>query len=71
MHLTNNSVQKFSEDYGKVAEGNQLSFCDLRDIMENNSLDFKQCEETMHDHVRTSLNATIKKLNENNRKFVF
>ena len=26
VHLTNNAVQKFSSDYGKLAEGNQMSF---------------------------------------------
>ena len=30
MHLTNNAVQKFSEGYGCVADGNQLSFKHLR-----------------------------------------
>ena len=31
MHLTNNAVQKFSEGYGCVADGNQLSFKRLRE----------------------------------------
>ena len=26
VHLTNNSVQKFNEDYGRYESGNQLSF---------------------------------------------
>ena len=30
MHLTNNAVQKFSEGYGSVADGNQMSFTDLK-----------------------------------------
>ena len=30
IHLTNNAVQKFSTDYGKVADGNQMSFNDLK-----------------------------------------
>jgi hypothetical protein len=30
IHLTNNAVQKFSTDYGKVADGNQMSFKDLK-----------------------------------------
>jgi hypothetical protein len=29
MHLTNNAVQKFSEGYGDVADGNQLPFSEL------------------------------------------
>jgi hypothetical protein len=31
MHLTNNAVQKFSEGYGSLADGNQLSFKHLKD----------------------------------------
>lgn len=34
IHLTNNAVQKFSTDYGKMADGNQMSFKDLKLIME-------------------------------------
>jgi hypothetical protein len=30
MHLTNNAVQKFSKEYGSVADGNQLSFQHLK-----------------------------------------
>jgi hypothetical protein len=33
MHLTNNAVQKFSEGYGSVADGNQLSFKSLKGEM--------------------------------------
>jgi hypothetical protein len=29
-HLTNNAVQKYSEDYGSIAEGNQLPFSSLK-----------------------------------------
>jgi hypothetical protein len=29
VHLTNNAVQKYAEDYGKYEEGNILSFKDL------------------------------------------
>lgn len=30
VHLTNNAVQKFSADYGKVSAGNQMSFQQLK-----------------------------------------
>lgn len=30
VHLTNNAVQKFSSDYGKLADGNQMSFKELK-----------------------------------------
>lgn len=31
MHLTNNAVQKFSQGYGSLVDGNQLSFKHLKD----------------------------------------
>ena len=33
IHLTNNAVQKFNEDYGKYELGNQLSFHYLRTLL--------------------------------------
>ena len=33
IHLTNNSVQKFNEDYGRYETANQLSFDTLRTII--------------------------------------
>jgi len=33
MHLTNNAVQKYSSEYGTIADGNQLSFQDLAKYM--------------------------------------
>ena len=71
VHLTNNSVQKFSEEYGKVAEGNQLSFAQLKNIMSENSLDFELSRNKMYEHIKVSINATMKKLNPYQRKFVF
>ena len=34
MHLTNNSVQRFSEGYGAIGDNNQLSFKELKVEME-------------------------------------
>jgi hypothetical protein len=39
-HLTNNAIQKFSNDYGNVAEGNQLPFGKLQEMMNEKGLDF-------------------------------
>ena len=64
-------MQKFSEEYGKVAEGNQLSFSQLKKIMSENSLNFETSRDIMYEHIRVSINATMKKLNQYNRKFVF
>lgn len=40
MHLTNNAVQKFSEGYGCVADGNQMSFKQLKSEMDKQGLSF-------------------------------
>jgi len=71
MHLTNNAVQKFSEGYGSIADGNQLSFKNLKMEMEKLSLNYDECIEKIHDHIKLSLKATIKNLNPLNRKFCF
>ena len=34
VHLTNNAVQKNSENYGKFEDGNQLSFTQLQEIID-------------------------------------
>lgn len=41
MHLTNNAVQKYSKEYGSVADGNQLSFKHLEKEMKNLNLSFQ------------------------------
>jgi hypothetical protein len=40
IHLTNNAVQRFSNNYGKLSDGNQMSFRDLRSLMESKCLNF-------------------------------
>jgi hypothetical protein len=71
MHLTNNAVQKFSEGYGSVADGNQLSFKELKEEMESLNLNFEECLQKIHEHTRISLKATTKLLNPMNRKHCF
>jgi hypothetical protein len=39
VHLTNNAVQKYAENYGKFEDGNQLSFYDLQSIIDDESHD--------------------------------
>lgn len=40
MHLTNNSVQRFSEGYGTIGDNNQLSFKEMKKEMEEQGLDY-------------------------------
>jgi tubulin polyglutamylase TTLL1 len=37
IHLTNDAVQKFSDDYGKFENANKLSFSDFDKYFETNS----------------------------------
>lgn len=71
MHLTNNAVQKFSDGYGSLADGNQLSFRRLREEMDKQGLSFEDALAGIHEDIRLSLKATAKLLNANNRKFSF
>lgn len=48
-----------------------MSFKDLKEIMESKSLNFQECKQKIYDHIQLSLNCTVKKLNEHNRKFTF
>ena len=36
IHLTNDAVQKYSEDYGKYEPGNKLSFADFQRYLDTN-----------------------------------
>lgn len=36
VHLTNDAVQKYSEDYGKYEPANKLSFADMEKYMRTN-----------------------------------
>lgn len=42
IHLTNNAIQKFSTEYGKFEDGNQLSFKDLQDHLTEIKVDLYQ-----------------------------
>lgn len=59
VHLTNNAVQKHSNNYGNFEKGNQLSFDDIEAI-------FQQLEErTIRDPMSTTSTApSPEKLNE-------
>lgn len=36
MHLTNDAIQKFSEDYGKYEPGNKISFNEFQKYLDHN-----------------------------------
>lgn len=42
IHLTNNAVQKYSTEYGKYEDGNQLSFQVLEEYLRKNDISFEK-----------------------------
>jgi tubulin polyglutamylase TTLL1/tubulin monoglycylase TTLL3/8 len=36
IHLTNDAVQKFADDYGKFEAGNKLSYTDFQNYLDKN-----------------------------------
>jgi hypothetical protein len=39
IHLTNDAVQKYAEDYGKFEAGNKLSYIDFQNYLDKNYAD--------------------------------
>ena len=67
MHLTNNAIQKYSENYGKFEAGNQWSYKQFEEYLINN-LDqfqsfFKKIINKIQEIISLSLKSTKKKLN--------
>lgn len=74
IHLTNNAVQKFSNNYGQEEAGNQLSFKDFEEYMKANGLegDFRgKILPRMKELVKLSMLSVGKQLNQNDRKYCF
>jgi len=74
IHLTNNAVQKFSNNYGQEEAGNQLSFKDFEEYMKEHNMegDFKgKILPRMKELVKLSMLSVGKQLNQNDRKHCF
>ena len=76
VHLTNNCLQKFGDNYGKHEEGNTLSFDSLLEFLKqafpNLQINFeKHVVSKMKDFVIDSYLSWKKNLNPNKRKNVF
>ncbi len=68
IHLTNNAVQKYADNYGTLEKGNQLSFKDFDDYLTTNipGSDFKgKILPRMKDQVRHSMQSVTTKPNKN------
>ncbi len=76
VHLTNNAVQKFCENYGAFEDGNQLSFPQFQDYLNEKHADqhidvYKNLVVQMKDLIKFSMMAVRRKLNPDDRKICF
>jgi hypothetical protein len=76
VHLTNNAIQKYSKTYGEYEDGNQMSFRDFQNYIDEHYADknynfFRDGLPKMKEYIVHSLLAVRKKLNKNNRKYWF
>jgi len=74
IHLTNNAVQKYSENYCKFESGNQLSFDDFEKYIQSNGLpcDFRgKMLPKLKQAALFSMESVKRKLNLEDRKYVF
>jgi len=74
IHLTNDAVQKHSEDYGKYESGNKLSYSDLQRYLDSHSSG-KTVQRDVIGQIRkvmkTTVLATFAKLNADNTQYAF
>lgn len=71
IHLTNNAVQKYSNNYGQFEDGNQLSFPWFQKYVEENypNVDFKSCIiNKIKELIYISMNSVRKKLSTNDKR---
>ena len=76
VHLTNNAVQKFADNYGQFEDGNQLSFDDFQRYIDKH---YSESGVTVRDHlvpemhniIKKTLFSVRKKLNLENKKYCF
>ena len=76
VHLTNNAVQKYDENYGKFEDGNQLSFTQFQDYIDLVYPEKKVSVSNylipkMKNIIIKSILATRRYLNTENRKYTF
>ena len=76
VHLTNNCLQKFGENYGKFEDGNTLSFQTLQDYISqlhpDLNIDIYTCIiSRIKDIILDTYMASKKSINPNKRKYCF
>jgi tubulin polyglutamylase TTLL1/tubulin monoglycylase TTLL3/8 len=74
IHLTNDAVQKYSEDYGKFESGNKLSYSDFQRYLDTNQPGASVSRDVLpqiRQIVKETFEATFAKVNFNQRVFSF
>ena len=76
IHLTNDAVQKHSEDYGKFENGNKMSYNDFQRYLDNHYTDksvsfIEEILPQIKKIVRDTMQAVFLKLDPNNRAHSF
>lgn len=74
IHLTNNAVQKYSDNYGQFESGNQLSFNAFHNYCKDNGLDIDvkgKVIPRIKELIQISMESVKKLINPNDCKYNF
>lgn len=71
IHLTNNAIQKYGEDYGKYEDGNQLSFKFLNTYITRMGGKFEDILAEMKKMIKMTALSVRKKINKTHRQCCF
>jgi len=74
IHLTNNAVQKYSDNYGQFENGNQMSFADFERYCSENSLNIDvrgKIVPRIKELIQISMESVKRNINPNDRKYCF
>jgi hypothetical protein len=74
VHLTNNAVQKYSDNYGQFESGNQLSFNNFDAYCKQNGLDIDvkgKVIPRVRELIQISMESVKKVINPNDSKYAF
>ena len=76
VHLTNNAVQKYAENYGDFEDGNQLSFPQFQEYIDANYAEYgvsvyRDLVPQMHEIILKTFSAVRKTIDPSRRKFCF
>ena len=76
VHLTNDAVQKYAEDYGKFEQGNKLSYADFQRYLDGNYASLRvnfggEVVPKMKAIVKDTVQAVYRKVDRRQRRYTF